>query len=283
VADAPRGLGDVIPRHRPWEEAADFQIGLRPIGPEAWLEGGEADPAARKDPLYAQVRPLVWAETPASRAGQAEVLELVEAALGPAAEPRPDLPPLYAAARRTPDDLCLMEKCGGQWRLTALSLSAGSFFTANEVIGKSLGELHGPVTGFAERFLIRVQRIFEGLRPELILERRNWTVLNSEALHTPSSAPIRACIGEIAPEQAGEALRLRVERQTLRRLPRTGGAIFTIRVWLAPLAGLADDPRRLAAFASAWRSATPDLRAYKRFDLYDHLVESFLSAHTTPR
>lgn len=264
------------PRHRPWEEAADFQIGLKPIAPEDWLEGGEADPAARKDVLYAGRRGLVWAEAEGSRPGQEEVLEMVEAALG-RAPARPDLPPLYAAARRAPDDLCLMEKRDGQWRLTALSLSAGSFFTAEEVIGRSLAELHDPVTGFGDRFLVRVQRIFEGLRPELVLERRNWTVLNSDALHTPSSAPIRARIGEIDPAQAGGALSLRVERQTLRRLPRTGGALFTIRVWLAPLASLAEQPERLAAFARAWRTATPELRAYKRFDLYDDLVERFLA------
>jgi hypothetical protein len=263
-------------RHRPWEEAHDFSIGLRPIPPEAWLEGGEADPAARKDPLFASVRDLVWAETAASRAGQAEVLALVDEALGPG-EARPDLPPLYAAARRVADDLCLMEKRDGQWRLAALSLSAGSFFTASEVIGRSLAELHGPVNGFSERFLIRVQRIFEGLRPDLILERRNWTVLNSPELHTPSSAPIRARIGEIAPADAARALNLRVERQTLRRLPQTGGALFTIRVWVAPLGGVAEEPARLAAFARAWRAATPEFRAYKRFDLYDALVEAFLA------
>jgi hypothetical protein len=266
----------VRPRHSPWEEAADFQIGLKPIAIEDWLEGGEADPAARKDPLFAASRGLVWAEAEGSRPGQAEVAELVGAALGPAPAP-PELPPLYAAARRLPDDLCLMEKRDGQWRLTALSLSAGSFFTAEEVIGRSLGELHGPVTGFADRFLVRVQRIFEGLRPELVLERRNWTVLNSDALHTPSSAEIRARIGEIDPTEAARALALRVERQTLRRLPRTGGALFTIRVWLAPLGSLADRPERLAAFAQAWRTATPELRAYKRFDLYDDLVEGFLA------
>lgn len=263
------------PRHRPWEEAADFQIGLRPIPLADWLEGGEADPAARKDPLFAAARDLVWAETPGSQAGQAEVLSLVQDALGPTPPP-PGLPPLYAASRRVPDDLCLMERRDGQWRLTALSLSAGGFFTAAEAIGKSLGELHGPVTGFAERFLVRVQRVFEGLRPELVLERRNWTVLNSADLHTPSSAPIRARIADIDPRNAGRVLNLRVERQTLRRLPRTGGALFTIRVWLAPLGDLAGEPQRLEAFANAWRAATPELRAYKRFDLYDELVAAFL-------
>jgi len=266
-------------RHRPWEDATDFQIGLKPIALADWLEGGEADPAGRKDALFASRRGLVWAEAEGSRDGQAEVLELVEAALGPTPVSA-DLPPLYAAARRVPDDLCLMEKRDGQWRLSALSLSAGSFFTAEAVIGRSLAELHVPVTGFADRFLVRVQRIFEGLRPDLVLERRNWTILNSGDLHTPSAAPIRAKIGDIAPSQAGQRLQLRVERQTLRRLPRTGGALFTIRVWLAPLASVASQPDRLAAFALAWRSASPELRAYKRFDLYDDLVESFL--HNPP-
>lgn len=263
-------------RHRPWEESADFTIGLKPIAPDAWLEGGEADPAARKDPLYEGARDLVWAETPGSREAQAEVLALVEAACGPVPA-RPDLPPLYAAARAVPDDLCLMLKEDGAWRLAALSLSAGTFFTAGEVVGKSLAELHVPVDGFGERLLKRVERIFEGLRPDLVLERRNWTVVNSPDLHTPHSGPIRARIGEIAAAEAGRALRLRVERQTLRRLPQSGGALFTIRVWLAPLESLAEDPARLAAFAHAWRSAAPAFRAYKHFQLYDPLVEAFLA------
>jgi hypothetical protein len=267
----------MTPRHRPWEDAADFTIGLKPIPVADWLEGGEADPAARKDALLAAHRPLVWAEQPASRPAQAEALALVEEALGPAeSPPDPSLPPLYAAARRTPDDLCLMEKRDGAWRLTALSLSAGSFFTAEAVLGRSLAELHGPVTGFAERLLVRVQRIFEGLRPELVLERRNWTLLNSAELFTPFAEPIRAEIPTIAPAEAGGVLHLRVERQTLRRLPQTGAALFTIRVWLAPLESLAGDPARLAAFAAAWRTAPPAFRAYKRLDLYDDLVADFL-------
>ena len=268
-------------RHRPWEQAADFAIGLRPIAVDAWLEGGEADPAARKDPLYAGARDLVWAETEGSRPAQAEALSLVETALGPAPVP-PGLPPLYAAARRMPDDLCLMERRGGEWRLTALSLSAGTYFTASQVAGLGLRELHGPVSGFSERFLARVERIFGGLRPDLVLERRNWTLTNSAELHAPDPAPIRARIAAIDPNKAGRSLQLRVERQTLRRLPATGAALFTIRVWLAPLEALRADAQALAAFARAWRSATPEFRAYKRLDLYDSLVDAFLAASVDP-
>lgn len=261
-------------RHAPWADAPpDFAIGLAPIDEAAWLEGGEDDPAARKDKLFEDARDMVWAETDGSRPGQAEVLGLVEAATGGAGSS--DLPPLYAAARLVPDDLCLMEKREGQWTLTALSLSAGTFFTAALVIGKPLSDLHEPVPGFEDRFAARVSRIFDGLREGVILQRRNWTVTNTEALHTPDPAQIRARIGEI--EDPAAELFIRVERQTLRRLPKTGGALFTIRVWRHPLGELRNDPQRLAAFATAWRGASPDFRAYKQLHLYDELVERFLS------
>jgi dimethylamine monooxygenase subunit A len=264
--------------HTPWSAAGgDFAIGLRPIPEVAWLEGGEADPAARKDPLIAAHPAIVWGETPGSCAAQAEVLALVDAVRGPQAG-EADLPPLLAAARRVSDDLCLMEPRDGAWRLTALSLCAPSFFTAQAALGKSLAELHAPVDGFAARFGGRLERIFSGLRAGLILERRNWTVVNSDALFTPDAAQIRAQIPQISADEAGQILHLRVERQTLRRLPASGGALFTIRIWRAPLESLDEDPERLAAFARAWRGATAEFRNYKGFASYDMLMEGFLRA-----
>lgn len=262
-------------RHAPYADAPpDFAIGLSPIEEGDWLEGEEHEPHARKDALFEAARALVWAETEGSRPGQQEVLALVEHALGEQNH-RPDLPPLYAASRMVADDLCLMEKRSGEWTLTALSLSAPTFFTAAESVDKSLSELHGPVPGFGERFLSRVGRIFDGLRPGLILQRRNWTVLNTGELHAPDAAPVRARIPDIV-EPASE-LFLRIERQTLRRLPRTGGALFTIRVWRHPLGDLLKEPERLAAFAQAWRGASEDFRAYKKLHLYDALVADFLA------
>ncbi len=265
------------PRHAPWADNADFTIGLAPIAAADWLEGGEPDPAARKDALLARRPGLVWGETDGSRPAQAEVLALVAAALGSRIDPG-DAPPLYAAARRVADDLCLMERREGDWRLTALSLSAPTFFSADQVLGKSLADLHAAAPGFGERFLPRVRRIFDSLRPEVILQRRNWTVVNSPEPFAPRAEPIRAAIPSIPPEAAGRDLYLRVERQTLRRLPQTGGALFTIRVWLDPLEALKDSPERLAAFARAWRTAPAAFRAYKRLDLYDDLVAGFLRA-----
>ena len=262
------------PRHTPWAQAAaDFAIGLRPIAEEDWFEGGEAE-ASRKVALLASEPAFVWGETDGSRPAQAEVLVLVEQALGVRAAAGP--PPLWVASLMVADDLCLMERGDGDWRLTAISLCSPTFFTAAESLGKSLAELHGPVPGFGGRLLPRVMRIFDNLPADTILERRNWTVVNAAEAYLPASAPVRARIGQIDSAQAGEALYLRVERQTIRALP-SGGVVFTIRAWRDPLSVLRDQPGRLAAFAQAWRTATPAFRAYKGFGQYDALVEAFLA------
>lgn len=57
-------------------------------------------------------------------------------------------------------------------------------------------------------------------------------------------------------------IRLRVERQTLRRLPKTGAIIFTIRVYLTPLEQLVGEPDVPGRLASAIRSWPEDVARY---------------------
>ena len=262
-------------RHAPWQAPPyDFAIGLRTIPEEAWLEGGAAE-AGRKTTLLNTEPDCVWGEIPCSQAGQSEVLSLVEAATGRKGDP--SLRPLWAAGLLCADDLCLMEKTDGAWRLTAASLCSPTFFTVAEALGKSLDDLHGPVPAFAQRFLPRVARMFDALSPGPVLERSNWTVTASGEAYLPASAPVRASLQDVPLDQAGERLFLRVERQTLRKLPQTGAVLFTIRAWRNPLNALKDDPVRLAAFAAAWRGASDDFRAYKGLASYDVLVEAFLA------
>jgi hypothetical protein len=263
-------------RHAPYADGpAGFDIGLTLIEPSEWLEGGEDAPALRKDALFAADPQRVWGEMEGSRAGQAEVAAMVALATGQT--PDPALPPLLAAARLVPDDLVLMEKRGESWTTTALSLCAGSFFTAQQALGLSLDGLHGPAApGVDETMLTRMRRMFDHIPEGKILQRRNWTVVSDSALSIPDPAPMRAAIAEIDPADAGRRLFIRVERQTLRRLPQTGGVLFTIRVWRHPLDDLRGAPQTLKAFAAAWRGADPAFRAYKRLHLYDAPVQAFL-------
>ena len=258
------------------ETPGNFGIGLKPIPLDAWFEGGEADPAVRKDALRAAHTRLVWGELEGSREGQTEVAELVAAATGRALAA--GHPPLYAAARAVADDLCLMQPIEGAWTLTAISLSSGTYFTAEEALGKTMAGLHGPVPGYNAGLLPRVSRIFDNLPADAILERRNWTVANTAATFLPDAAVARADLPQVTVGSAAERLFVRSERQTIRRLPRTGGVIFTIRIWNRSLGEIAADPADFERFTGAWRAASADFAAYKRFDLYRNLVDGFLRA-----
>ena len=99
-------------RHAPWEDAAEFRIGLNPIEANAWFEGGEDDPAGRKDALFSRHPRAVWAEQPGSRPAQAEALDMIAQAVGAPIDAA-GRPPLLAAARQVADDLCLMEHRDG--------------------------------------------------------------------------------------------------------------------------------------------------------------------------
>ncbi len=258
----------------------DFRIGLAPIPHSRWLEGSRGDPAPRKDALLAAAPDDVWGEAQGSRTGQAEALDLVARWLGVASEPSGDRP-LLRAARLVEDDLCLMEKRAGAWTLTAASLCSASFFTPAEAVGKALHELHAPVPGFNDRFLARVARIFDHLATDQILERRNWSVVNSGDLSLPRTAPVRSRVAQIALEDAATALFVRSERQTIRRLPQTGGVLFTIRIWREALGVVLADPARREAFRQAWTAAMADpegaVRTYKGFLMYDRLVAPLLA------
>jgi hypothetical protein len=227
---------------------------------------------------------LCWGETAGSRTAQAEVETLIRGHLGLPTEDS-DIPPLRAASALVEDDLCLMERRAGAWTLTAASLCAPSFFSAPEVVGKPLSALHAPVPGFSIKLLSRVERIFDALAVETLLERRNWSVVASGELFLPDGGPVRDGERRIAPEAAGRELFIRMERQTLRKLPATGAVLFTIRIWRHPLDALRADPHRLKAFEAAWNGvmshAGEDFRSYKRLADLDPLVRSFIASSST--
>ena len=56
---------------------------------------------------------------------------------------------------------------------------------------------------------------------------------------------------------------LRMERQTLRRLPRTGDILFTIRIYVQSLRDVAANPERAAHLAAAMRALPSNMRSYK--------------------
>ncbi|MEL6318285.1 MAG: DUF3445 domain-containing protein, partial [Pseudomonadota bacterium] len=157
------------------------------------------------------------------------------------------------------DFLLLTPGADGAPRLTAAALCFPSRWALGEKLGRPLDEIHAPAPGYAGRLSAGVDRVFAALHPERPLQRLNFGVIDTDALHLPD-ARARA---PLAPGADPATLQswLRVERQTLRRLPETRAAVFSVKTYLTPVAALA--PGAAAALRAHVAALSPAEIAYR--------------------
>lgn len=233
-----------------------FSIGMNLLDLADWIEVDALLPEylAEKARLFAAERDAVFREEIETRAAQREVLDLLlshlparfpdifrregrRVAVVPAGvevdvEDESEAP-FVRASRMIQEDLVLMRKSEGGYRLAAGAVCFPSSWALDDKFGRTLDAIHSPVPGYADLMAGRVARIFDNLPAEKPAWRMNWTLHPDDALHHP--------VGGLWPE--GElAPFVRLERQTLRRLPLSGDILFSIRTYLDPVAALKDHP-----------------------------------------
>ena len=245
--------------HTPYDGSSQpFTIGLKPLEPAAWLDvDAHYGPyLAEKQRLYAERSDDVFAAEADTFEAQQEVADLVAAHMaahfphmGPPAFDPAD-PPLKAASLSIQEDLVLMRKGEDGWRLAAASLCFPSSWSLAEKFGRPLADIHEPVPRFGRdtRNAELIERMFDKLQGQIVL-RWNWSLQNNPALYHPLSKTERGFRANESPTRFSEldpasSAFIRVERQTLRKLPRSGDILFTIRIFLDPMKRLSEHPDR---------------------------------------
>ncbi len=132
------------------------------------------------------------------------------------------------------EDLCIIELRSGVPTLTAGAVCFPTRWRLRDKIGRPLLEVHAPVPFYAEKLGRPVDRFMASVKPGHVAVRFNWSVLDNPALFQPGGKFKTDSNESITAGNAGEQLNVRVERQTLTRLPQTGSVLFTIRVHVYP-------------------------------------------------
>lgn len=209
--------------------------------------------------LLDEQRPEVCALLGSAEDAASETLDLIRSWLaerGRSTETT-DSNPLAAAGQLVQDDLCLMINRDGDWYLDGGILCFPSVWRLTEKIGKPTGEVHAPVHHYAEELSSKVDRFFDRLTPERPVWRRNLSLKPTNALYLPvSKVEVERAAVEVNDD--GAPYWLRSERQTLRRLPKTGAILFGIRTQIAPISVLLqrrDRARDLLAMYESWDEA----------------------------
>jgi len=251
--------------HTPYDGSSHpFTVGLAPIGDEDWLEpdGLLIAHLLRKDELLRASRQAVLRAEPDTMDAQNEVLDLVlgnlqachgdkykvhEGAVeiaGRQTVPLDRACPIETAARLVQEDLVLMRPGPEGYRLVAACLCFPSSWSLAEKFGQSMPAIHEKVPGFnGARMGNVVARLFENLKVGQLVCRYNWSIYDDDNLHHPEPKQIAPQISA-GDERLLAGLFLRVERQTLKRLPVSGDILFTIKIHHDPLAALERHPNR---------------------------------------
>ncbi|PPQ77299.1 LOW QUALITY PROTEIN: hypothetical protein CVT25_010881 [Psilocybe cyanescens] len=170
------------------------------------------------------------------------------------------------------------------------------FWRMNDKIGLRLDDIHitGNVPQYKERLDISLERFFRRLPVDKPVVRNNYFFQTNrqDEVKEDSVDPEELAWAEstVGPEDAYEhgtafkmiqteskrngteqetiatkveCIRFRSERQTLRRLPRSGAVVFTIRTYLTPVSLLAREKGVPGRMASALRSWPEDVGEYK--------------------
>jgi hypothetical protein len=283
---------------KPWRLA----MGLRPLAPSAWLEVDDQryHELSLKQQLLADAHAEVVAALPGSEAAGSELLEaivtdlethhpgligrnrrgqLVEVTTGVTVDEE-SLHPVDAAGRLVQEDLCLMARQDGAWRLVAASLCFPSRWRLADKIGRDLSAIHAPVPGYEESLARPTSAFFDRAQPERPVWRLNWTLIDHPRLHQPDPATRRDAGAAADP---GQSLWFRVERQTLRRLRNHTAVVFATRTYVTPLATLVD---RYPETAGALRTTLPTVpaatAAYKGWSGVVDSVLDWLDARSAP-
>lgn len=201
--------------------------------------------------------------------------------------------PMATAGRLVQDDLAIMfEKPDNQYYLLAGSILLAGFWRLSDKFGMPLSEIHtsGDVPGFKTKLEKGMMNFFRRVQPAQPVLRNNYFIQVDDNLawsHSIGSEdPVSEEDGGVSKQAHGwssaeknkaiEHHYFRSERQSLRRLPRSGGVVFTIRTYFEPITKVADEVGVPGRLASAVRSWGDDVATYKGRERYQEVLLEYL-------
>ena len=192
-------------------------------------------------------------------------------------KPSTGLGALRQLAHWTQEDWALL--LGDVPRIVAGAVLFPSRWNLPDKLGLAPLEVHKPVPRF-DTIAQPTERILGRIREGFPLWRLNWTIHDSDELHVPFP---HASDPDLTEANILEKTFVRVERQTLRRLPRSNAVAFSIRTYLYRIADVVTDEERHQKLLGTLEGLPRDSANYKGMrDFYDVLVTALRHSRKPP-
>jgi hypothetical protein len=253
------------------EEPFKAKLGLNLLNLSEWLERDEnfAAHAELRKSLVANRRDEVLAVTPGNEDACFELFELVGEKVPLIAKPASAAGALSILAGAVQEDFVILTK-GAEARVGAALVCFPSRWSLSSKIGKDSDGVHAPVPGF-HAIAKQTKAFLERIAEDKPMWRTNWTIHDSGELFCPKADEHPP----LSTEKVLGSTFFRCERQTLRRMPKTGQVVFTIRTYVTPMLEVIADPVRRANLKKTLVSMPEDMANYKGMGAFkDSLIKA---------
>ncbi len=188
--------------------------------------------------------------------------------------------PLELCERIVQEDLALMRPPTNEnesYRMAAAAV-VFSFVELPQKLGQPVEFLHAPVPGYEKHIRKSMNFSFSKLKVEQPMWRNNWGISPSGDLDKPLygsalAQDARAMSSDSVTAETIKSRFLKVEYQTIRRLPKSKYLLFTINTMSEQLCELEKVPMAASCLAASIRGMSPEMRKYKGIDSEPVCVE----------
>jgi len=191
------------------------------------------------------------------------------------------LQPLDWVGRQIQEDLILLNK---ESILVAGQLCFPSGWSLEEKINRHFLDIHGPLPTLLNPMIQTAGNFIERIPINKTIIRNNWgfrvsNQLDLSSKHSPAYRIQLEAASKLDPTTIGERVYLRVEHQTLSRLPISGCILFTIHTYQSLLAEEAKDPTRMRTLSSFLKAIPTELLEYKLMTPFAEPLMAYADQH----
>ncbi|CAG7562727.1 unnamed protein product [Fusarium equiseti] len=289
-----------MPRpYRPFRWAYHQTMSLKKLDPDFWLEieSTYRSRIAQRQNLHAKHGSDVLQALPGSELACKELMEMVIqfiCARYPQAfelhgrvfvnhilgvkQDLGQIEPLLFLLNHVPEDfaLTLRDPSTGRYCFRAGVICSSVGWKLSEKIGLGLPEIHAPVPDYKEKMEFSMDRFFTKMPTNSPIQRGSWGLEMHQPLFIPSEDPEFQTRLHQSPTLAERDVHLRVDWQTLRRLPLSGAIVFNFKALFTPMSEFRDEPYIPALVLKVLEEGKENIMRYKGTWHVEHVAKPAL-------
>ncbi|CEI68435.1 hypothetical protein FVEN_g5405 [Fusarium venenatum] len=293
-------LDAALPRpYRPFRWAYHQTMSLKKMDPDFWIEieNTYRSRIIQRQILYAKYGRDVLQALPGSELACKELMEMVIqfiCARYPQAfelhgrvfvnhllgvkQDLGQIEPLLFLLNHVPEDfaLTLRDPATGRYCFRAGVICSSVGWKLSEKIGLGLPEIHAPVPDYKEKMEFSMDRFFTKMPTDSPIQRGSWGLEVGQPLFIPSEDPEFQTRETQSPSLTEADVHLRVDWQTLRRLPLSGAIVFNFKALFTPMSEFRDEPYVPSLVLKVLNEGKENIMKYKGTWHVEHVAKPTL-------